>query len=332
MLLSIIIPMYNCAPAIVRCLESIDDIDAEVIVVDDGSQDESAEMVLEYSNSHPNVLIVKKENGGVSSARNVGIEIATGKYIMFVDADDTISPGGINVVLDLAEQTNADIVKYKVVFNDNQTPDIVSSVRDFPLTVKTILGQGSALDRYDFSDYHVVDALFKRSLVIDNNIRFHTDLSLREDDVFMGEFLCHASKVVITDLPLYQYVRSSPFSSTHKTSIERQRALIQSGYCAVVYRYNYVKKFHPESLTLERLKYMRWVCQPKTAIKAGYNLTDYRVLLHKFKKYGCWPLDYHWIHVAGMDYSLKSKCKYLIKTFLCNHPKLAFCVLRFTSR
>lgn len=245
---------------------------------------------------------------------------------MFIDADDFLSRGGIKRVVELAKANNADIVKYKVVSTHHEVRQS-PNVEDIPMTSESVIGTGEALNRYDISDYHVVDAVFKRSIIIKKGLRFHEDLKIREDDVFMGEFYCNASTVIVTDLPLYNYVRCSPYSSTHNLSIERQRSLIESSFRAMGYRYNYVIKYHPESLPLERLKYMRWVCHPQAAINAGYSYDDYNSILQKYKCYDCWPLDYHWIHIAGLDYSLKAVIKKRITTFLCNHPKFAYSVL-----
>lgn len=327
-LLSVIIPVYNCAPVINRCLESIDYPDAEIIVVDDGSTDDSAKVVAKYAETHPNILLFRKENGGVSSARNMGIEKATGKYLMFVDADDYLVPGGISKIVELAEIEEADVVKYRLVGVANETPQVFDSLQCFQLKCESIIGEGSPLMRYDISDYHVVDALFRLSLIIDNGICFYSELSLREDDVFMGMIYCHARKTIVTDLPLYRYVTSSFYSSTHNQSVSKQRKLIDSGYMAARYRSEYVSKFCPEVMPLERLKYMRWVCQPKTALAAGYSLGEYRDILRRFEELCCWPLDYNWMHVARLDWSWKIRMKNRVKTFLCNHPWLAYQILR----
>ena len=79
-LLSVVIPMYNCAPIIVRCLDSIDYPNCEIIVVNDGSIDNGAEVVEQYAATHTHVRLINKPNGGVSSARNLGIEEAKGVY------------------------------------------------------------------------------------------------------------------------------------------------------------------------------------------------------------------------------------------------------------
>ena len=243
---------------------------------------------------------------------------------MFVDADDYLAPGGIERLLSLAEENDADVVKYNIVSRVIDDEKVDTSVYDFPLSIEIIRGEGAALNRTDISDYHVVDALFKRAIILNHKIKFHTDLSLREDDVFMGELFCHTKTIIKTNLPLYQYIRSSPFSSTHNQDLEKQKKLIESGYLAVRYRYNYVKRFFPNTLSLERLKYMRWVPDSLVVFKAGFTLKEYKQLLENFSYYGCWPLDYQWIHVSGLDFSTKRKVKMIVRTFLCNHPALSY--------
>ena len=321
-LLSVIIPMYNCAPVITRCLDSIDYPNCEILVINDGSKDNGAEIVEKYTASHPNVRMVNKENGGASSARNLGIKEAKGKYIAFIDADDFWFLGGIIRIMELAEQTDADIVKYRIhhINNGQALPSL--SLEKYALQLECIEGRGKALERYDISDYHVVDAVFKRSVIIDNNICFRTDLHLHEDDCFMGMFYCHAAKVINTDLPLYCYIHSSDYSSTHHQSIERQRLLINSGYLAAQYRSAYVQAHYPEALSMERLKYMRWVAQPKMAKEAQLTFEEYKAVLDQFREVGAYPLQYRWIEVAHWYASPIKKFKYAVKTFLTNHPWL----------
>ena len=323
-LLSIIIPCYNCAPVIIRCLNSIDYSDAEIIVIDDGSTDISAQVVSEYAKEHSNVHLIQKENGGVSSARNVGIEAANGKYIMFVDADDYLVPGGIERIIKLAEAKKADVVKFSFRKVKNDTPQDVESVLDISISIEALVNGYDVFKRNDVPDYLVWDGLYLRNVIMDNRIRFHTDLSLHEDDVFMGELYCHTKTVVVTDLPLYRYVEASKQSSTHNQNIIKIRKLIESSYLAIIYRGNYVGSRCFEVMSLERLKYMRWVCRPQTAIEAGYSLKEYKEILRKFEKLECWPIDYKWMHAARMDYSRKVRIKNRLIAFLCNHPGIAY--------
>lgn len=328
-ILSVIIPMYNSAPVIVRCLDSIDYQDCEIIVVNDGSKDNGAEVVEQYVATHTHVCLINKPNGGASSARNLGIKEAKGKYVIFVDADDYLSQGGLNRMIALAEQYNADIVKYKIHSMHYDAPCVYNSVADFEMHVEVISGRSQALNRYDISDYHVVDAVFRTETIRDNRVYFYTDLHLREDDAFMGAFYSVAKQVVVTDLPLYNYYTSSYFSSTHHQSLERQRILIQSGLLAIRYRKAFIAAHCPnQTFPYERLKYMRWVCTIRNAISAQLSLQEYIALLDEFRKEGVYPLDYAWIKVAGWDYALKPYLKRVVQTFMINNPRLFYSIAK----
>lgn len=322
-LLSVVIPMYNCAPVITRCLDSIDYPDCEILVINDGSKDNGAEIVEKYAALHPHVHLVNKPNGGVSSARNLGIEQAKGKYIVFVDADDYLAQDGLARMITLAEAYNADIVKYKIHYLNHDAPCVYHSVENFDMKVEVISGKAQALQRYDISDYHVVDAVFRTSTIRDNGVHFFTDLHLREDDAFMGAFYSVASQVVVTNLPLYNYYTSSYFSHTHSQPVERQRVLIQSGLLAIRHRREFIATHCPnQTFPYERLKYMRWVCSVRNAVDAGMTYKEYVALLNEFRKEGVYPLEYAWIKVAGWDYALKPYMKRVMQTFMVNHPWL----------
>lgn len=318
--LSVIIPCYNCAPVIARCLDSIDYPDAEIIVVNDGSTDDSAEVVERYIALHKEkkVLLVNKPNGGVSSARNLGIDQANGDFIMFVDADDYVKSGGVKKIVDLAENKEANIVLYKANYYSSTVVPADESIEEYPLTIRETNGK-EALMHNDVADFVIWLGVFRRSVIVNNNLRFLTDLSLHEDDCFMGMFYCHAEKVLVTDLPLYCYIYASDYSSTHRQSIEKQRALINSGWKAASYRSEYITAHYPEAMSIERLKYMRWVCTPRMAVEAQLAKKDYRWVLDKYRALGVYPLDYKWIKVAGYDYAFRPYAKRAIKTFLTNH-------------
>ena len=341
-LLSVVIPMYNCAPVITRCLDSIDYPEAEIIVVNDGSTDGSADIVRDYVRAleighltlengqqrGKSVRLVNKENGGVSSARNLGIAHARGKYILFIDADDYITNGGLMRIVQLVEEKNADVVKFK--WKNVQEGDDMdrSSVDDFPIQIIETTGR-DVLNRHDISDYVVWDGVYRRDVIVDNHLQFMTDLTLHEDDVFMGMLYCHAGKVIATNLPLYRYVVASNSSSTHRQTIEKQRKLIQSGLLAVRYRSQYVQRYYPEVMQEERLKYMRWVCAVKTAIAAEMSIEEYMALLEEYHKEGVYPLDYRWIKIAGWEYMSKAYLKCALKTWMVNHPRVAYRMLDF---
>lgn len=324
-LLSVIIPMFNCGAVISRCLDSIDYPNSEIIVVDDGSTDSSADVVSEYQGRCANIKLIRKQNGGVSSARNAGIKSSTGKYVMFVDADDYIVPGGLCRILDIAETNNADIVTYGNITLHEGDPVDNKSVSNFNMQINIIEGRAAALKTYLIPDYLVWRSLFLRSIIVNHDIHFDEDLHLHEDDAFMGKFYCMASKVISTNLPLYRYIGSSPYSSTHRQSQERNRILIESGYLAILHRSDFIKERMPnEQFPLERYKYMRWVCSPRQAIEAGYNYREYVQILKRFGELGVWPVSYKWIKIAGWDYNWKIYIKKVLLTFLLNHPMISY--------
>ncbi|MBQ8027245.1 MAG: glycosyltransferase family 2 protein [Clostridia bacterium] len=106
--ISVIIPVYNCEKYIKSCVESLKgqtmpSDEFQIVFINDGSPDNSGEICRSYSESEKNIVYFEKENGGVSSARNKGIELAEGKYIMFLDADDTLSKKSLQAVYNFFE-------------------------------------------------------------------------------------------------------------------------------------------------------------------------------------------------------------------------------------
>lgn len=321
-LLSVIIPVYNCAPVVERCLDSIDYPEAEIIVVDDGSTDNTAHVVEEYQKRHNKVQLIRKKNGGPSSARNEGMRYAQGKYICFVDADDFLSKGGLERMLRIALDNDADIVKYKVNFVKNGSRIFIQDVSLKPINIKHFEGEGTALMSNEVSDYHVIDALFRNQLLKENNICFRTDLHLHEDDVFMCEVYCYATNVIGTSLCLYNYVVASDFSSTHTNNRKRVEELINSSIMAVRYRQDTIRQSFPDiQFQYERFKYMRYVVNAHiTMVQGRFSYKQLKSKLQEFKALDVWPVEYRWIKIAG----LKNK-KLWVKTFLCNHPLLSYC-------
>lgn len=110
---SIIVPIYNVEKYLRQCINSILSQtykSIEVILVDDGSPDSCPQICDQYASMHMNVIVVHKQNGGLSSARNAGLEVATGDYVMFVDSDDFIDNNTVEYLLNAKEQSKADIV------------------------------------------------------------------------------------------------------------------------------------------------------------------------------------------------------------------------------
>ncbi|GHV66157.1 hypothetical protein FACS1894199_08980 [Bacteroidia bacterium] len=142
MKLSIIIALYNAEKYIVRCLEStmnhsLDLDDYEVIVIDDGSTDSSLSLVEEFGKNHPNIKILTKNNGGQGSARNMGLYIAQGKYILFLDSDDYLESDKLRDVLIIAEQKKIDILSF--CFNTiDENYNLIKTNQSFCRNIKKV--------------------------------------------------------------------------------------------------------------------------------------------------------------------------------------------------
>ena len=109
-LISVIVPAYNSEKFVGKCIESIQNNtyqNIEIIIINDGSKDNTAAVVSEYAKADPRVVLINKENGGVSKARNTGIDVATGEYIAFLDSDDCYMEHFLEMMVELSRKTNA---------------------------------------------------------------------------------------------------------------------------------------------------------------------------------------------------------------------------------
>lgn len=178
MQISFIIPLYNCASSIERCLSSICSLDMpsdsyEIIVVDDGSKDDGAQVVQRIATAHPQVRLVSQPNRGASSARNRGLELAQGKYIWFVDADDKVLPDVHPAEL-IRKYPNADIIGFNYIrlAADGQEEKNVIYDSDKELT---------GLEQMKTYNLYLWNKLFRRSVIGDT--RF-VDGTVNQEDMF----------------------------------------------------------------------------------------------------------------------------------------------------
>lgn len=202
--ISIIVPLYNAENTLEKCINSLINqsyTDIEVILVNDGSGDSSYDICKKYESLDKRIVIINKKNGGVSSARNAGLEIATGEFIMFCDSDDWV-----------------DINWCKAMY-DNYTDDNL-------LMCKTERGENSEknnkydskrlIEKIDKSKFMILynegicspwNKIFKASIIQENHIRFPLDFSLGEDLHFVIEYLKHIQgDILLLNEKLYNYV------------------------------------------------------------------------------------------------------------------------------
>lgn len=208
MLFSIIVPVYNAGKFLGKTIESVISqsfSDWQLILVNDGSTDNSLEICQEYSVQEPRILVLSQRNLGVSAARNAGTDAAQGKYILFLDSDDEYQPGALNAVANLIEQTNVDLVvssskvlnvDQKIVLyeQDYVLPERFKSLEDFYIHMRLVrMAPGPC--RY----------AVKRELLWQNSVYFPLGISMAEDCLWLCKMLKHIKSSAYNTKPFYQY-------------------------------------------------------------------------------------------------------------------------------
>ncbi|NDW08962.1 glycosyltransferase [Dysgonomonas sp. 520] len=226
MLLSIIIAMYNTEKYIAKCLNSIltqglKANDYEIIVIDDGSTDKGADIVEKLTMDNPNIILIKKENGGQSSARNMGFDIARGEYVMCVDSDDYLEPNSLIKLLSLIKKDDLDVAS----FNFNKVDESGTIIQE----KKYYSEHPGIMTGADFMcKFVIVGAMclyiFKKELIDKHNLRLIEGI-FQEDEEFIPQLLSYAKRVKYLDIIVYNYLERSN-STTQNKSIEHRAKLL----------------------------------------------------------------------------------------------------------
>lgn len=223
--ISVIIPVYNKASALCACLDSMLSQtfqDFECILIDDGSMDESGEICDQYSCRDTRIKVLHKQNGGVSSARNAGIEMAQGQYLMFCDADDTIpvdalenllrpygsfdgqlTVGGfVDVLIDTQKNTVRSINSYYRVYTEIDTTE--------PDALYAFFEKNNMLSS--------CGKLYRREIIMEYGLRFDTGLVVLEDYAFVIDYLAHCKRICMIPENVYSYITLATSSVAQRRS------------------------------------------------------------------------------------------------------------------
>lgn len=226
-LISVIVPVYNTERYLPECLDSLlaqTYQNFELLLVDDGSPDQCWEILQQYAAQDARVRIFRKENGGVSSARNFGLRQAKGEYIGFVDSDDFVAPQYLEWLLDAAQQKNA-----KIAIGEMRRMSMDCHADDLPLLTKQSRVQEFRLEEYSYwcraNCLNVVRGLFQRDVV--QKQRFDTAIAVGEDAMFFMQSLLKVGKLAYIDAPLYVY-RIWGESSYQKSFTEKQYSEVEA--------------------------------------------------------------------------------------------------------
>lgn len=206
-LVSIIIPMYNMEKYISRCLDSVVNQsykNVEVIVINDGSNDSSLKLVHEYECLHSNLRCISIPNGGVSNARNVGLDACNGDYIQFIDADDYIDSSMIDYLINLSDNGSVDLV-VSGLKTLSKTYQVIGQMN------ATSLSEEKYSNRIDPLIHHIPLYLHNHFIArrVVETIRFDDSITLLEDRDFLWKIYFKINSIVITNKAFYSYVERS---------------------------------------------------------------------------------------------------------------------------
>lgn len=240
-LVSIILPVYNAQSHLARCVGSIcaqTYRNIEIIILNDGSKDQSLPVCEEFRQKDPRILLVDKANSGVSDTRNLGLKLASGKYVEFVDSDDYLDPDFTERLVAAAEENEADFViaPYKMVIpaGASKPEQVLDKIQD-ELGVMSV-ARPPEVREYGFLSAGVYDKdtfalrlmdkpasyfysvlwnkLYRRDILTGNDIQFVSEMRWAEDLVFNLRYIQYAERFVAIDKPGYYYVQN-PQSICH---------------------------------------------------------------------------------------------------------------------
>lgn len=231
LLLSIIVPIYKVEPYLRKCIDSLlaQDLfsdEYEIILVDDGSPDNCGKIADEYAAKFGNVRVIHQENGGLSVARNTGIEAAKGKYIQFVDSDDYMEPNVLGFLVERAERDDLDVLRfnYRNINERYEEYEPNKESRPYMDYSVTICGGLEFLnERLGYACY-ACQFLIKTSIVKENLFKENI---LFEDTQWTPRMLRKAQRVSSTPDVIYNYL-SRGGSITKADDIGKQRKLLES--------------------------------------------------------------------------------------------------------
>lgn len=277
-LISIVVPVYNVEKYLKKSIESIINQtyrNLEIIIIDDGSSDNSYSICKEYAKRDNRIILIHTENNGVSFARNLGLAKTNGKYIIFIDSDDYIERNMIEILYNNAKQYNADIsiCNYNKIVNNNVQKDISSTEKikkemDVKEFYKNIFG-------YVYYRGFLWNKLLRREILIHNNefIKFNTKIHMMEDLVYICEIAKNAKRCYYDyDKFLYNYVQRKDSALSSKYSLKKTSAVD-----AFAILYKYVEKYNKKYLNDFKYDYVFCAMKSKYILKKNNLLNKEKI-------------------------------------------------------
>ncbi|MBR2354228.1 MAG: glycosyltransferase family 2 protein [Clostridia bacterium] len=298
-MISIIVPVYNAASFLSDMLDSIlgqSYQDIELILVNDGSKDNSSEICHEYEKRYTCVRVFDRENHGASATRNFGLEQARGEFVWFMDSDDYLAENALFTALELQQKYDADVVIGGMNFCFTQEQ------RNVPRSVSEefAFAQSEFKTRYkELFEKNYISSLcnkmIRRSVIMEQELRMNEILYMYEDYEFCMDLLMKCKRVACTPMVFYHYMLRSTQSLSHryKPDIDRMFHILNVKIAA------YMKSFHDDSEARASLSnlmiYLSYECvknearckeAPKKKMRALLKSREFQNVMRSFRGYG----------------------------------------------
>lgn len=282
MFLSLIIPVYNAERYIGQCLDSLlnqnlPDQDYEIVCVNDGSKDRSLSILEGYANAHANIRIVNKENGGVTTARNAGLDAAKGDFIWFIDADDLVKENILAQLKAMVPDTGCDRIVFGAYeFTDQMTEELLERSRTGQLETNT-----------SWYDAVVWRSLLRKAFLREHNLYFrYPELTHGEDGLFIYEVTLDNPVTVSTEEVLYFY-RVHSGSADNTFSLENHMRKLRSHIrITVILQEHFRNLKNPEADSANKLMTFLW----KSLYEASQlPPKEAQPAMQELKKHGLFP-------------------------------------------
>lgn len=260
---SVIVPVYNAQETLHRCVDSILDQnyrDMELILVNDGSGDDSGKICEAYRDSCGQVVYIDKPNGGVSSARNAGLDAAKGTYVLFVDSDDYVSPHYFSALDEQCGEYDYDCVFFSHAVVKGETAQ-EKKLRDFAAR-----DTAAAVPKFCEALYckylsHPINKRFKRKIIAENQLRFPEHLYVGEDKTFSLKYIMYCGSCLVLSDVLYYVNVDNPNSLSRKPrpDLEQQLDMLTAQTRETICTADIPEEYRQQYIAAENLIQLRGV-------------------------------------------------------------------------
>jgi glycosyltransferase involved in cell wall biosynthesis len=220
--ISVIIPVYNVEKYLERCIDSVLSqtfTDFECILIDDGSLDNSGKICDEYAKKDVRIKVIHQENGGVSCARNAGLDIAQGEWITFIDSDDWVDENYLELMYNNAVNNNCElsICGWRSI---DENGKLMAKSKQFPVIFFDKVSAKKTLLGFKYFTTSTWCKLVYRQYIYENNIRFDMEVTVCEDGLFWFEVIDKIDRVLYDSTPCYNYMRNANSTLNSTTAID----------------------------------------------------------------------------------------------------------------